>query len=356
METLKIDWDRIRRDYPGLEGKTYLDTSAMGLIARPTAEAGQRVQEEVMGQGSLRGIWWQMEGRRQVGAEVAAQLGGDPAGTVLFQSFTAGLTRLAPLLKHRGKVVLFEGDYPTLHGPFTWNGFGTVMVRPAADGSIPLDALEEVLRREKPGLVAISHVQWLTGSMVHLKAFGELCRKYGAWSVVDITQSWCLVPIDLRHLSIDIIGSSGYKWPLAGFGNGFFHLAEGVREELHREHGFSVVQALGEGHMDPVALVRLSHALQRSNSWGVETAFGRVKELCDRAVVKIQSAGIRVLHGTDAGHRAGILILEGDKVRQQYLEQHGCPTQLRGAGLRIGIHFYNNEADVDRFVEVLATS
>ncbi|HMN06124.1 MAG TPA: aminotransferase class V-fold PLP-dependent enzyme [Flavobacteriales bacterium] len=354
METQKIDWARIRQDYPGLEGKTYLDTSAMGLIAMPTADAGRQAQEEVMLNGSLRGIWWQMEGRQQVGAEVAAHLGGEAAGTVLFQSFTAGLTRLGPMLKHRRKVVLFEGDYPTLHGPFTWNGFEVVMVKTAADGSISLDGLAEVLEREKPGLVAISHVQWLTGYTIDLKAFGELCRKHGAWSVVDVTQSWCLVPIDLRKLSIDIIGSSGYKWPLAGFGNGFFHLTEAVRKELDGRNGFNVVQALGEGHVDPVALARLSHALKRSNSWGVEAAFERVKGLCDRAVEKIQASGVRILNGTDAAHRAGILIIEGDKKRQQYLEQHGCPTQLRGAGLRIGIHFYNNEEEVDRFAEVLA--
>lgn len=350
----QTDWEEIRRDYPGLEGKTYLDTSSMGLIAGSTYEAGCTVQREVMEEGSLRGIYWQMEGRKQVEAEVAAHIGGDAPGTVLFQSFTAGLTRMAPLMRHRNKVLLVGGEYPSVIGPFHWNGFEVVMLQPHTDGSIPLDLLERAMQKERPHLVAISHVQWLTGYMIGLKAFGGLCRRHGAWSLVDITQSWCCVPVDLRDAPVDIIGSSGYKWPLAGFGNGFFHLSETVRKELSDRNGFDVVRALSEGHLDPVALVRLSHALKRASGIGAGPIAERVRLLCDRAVEKFQAADVRILNGSDAGHRAGIIMIEGGKARMEHLRSHGCPVQLRGAGLRVGIHFYNNEAEVDRFAQVLA--
>ncbi len=349
-----MDWEKIREDYPGLKGKTYLDTSAMGLIANSTYEAGQAVQQEVMLEGSLRGIYWQMEGRRKIEAEVAAHIGGDATGTVLFQSFTAGLTRIAPLARHRKKVLLVGGEYPSVVGPFRWNGFEVAVLQPKADGSIPLDMLEEAVQREKPQLLAISHVQWLTGHMIGLQALGELCRRHGVWSMVDITQSWCCTPIDLRKAPVDIIGSSGYKWPLAGFGNGFFHLTEAVRRELSERNGFDVMPALREGHLDPVAMVRLDHALMRNKEIGIDAVAARVKALCDRAVEKFQAAGVRILNGTDPAHRAGIIIIEGGEERLKYLRDHGCPVQLRGAGLRVGIHFYNNEEEVDRFAEVLA--
>ncbi|HRN35533.1 MAG TPA: aminotransferase class V-fold PLP-dependent enzyme [Flavobacteriales bacterium] len=353
MKAPQTDWEKIRGNYPGLSGQTYLDTGSMGLMARSTVEAANAEHERLVQEGSTRGIHWMMEGLAQIAGEVAMHIGGDAKGTVLFQSFTAGLARIAPLLKHRPKVLLVGGDYPTLHGPFQWNGFEVVMLQPEADGSIPLARLEEAVKRERPQLVGISHVQWGTGHTIDLHAFGDLCRQYGAWSVVDITQSWCCVPIDLRSTPIDIIGGSGYKWPLAGFGNGFFHLGPEVRSELAEGKGFDPVKALAEGHLDPVAHVRLRDGLKRHAAIGAEVVWARVQELTAHAVQRLDAAGVRILNGSNARDRAGILIIEGGKERQALLKAANIPVQLRGAGLRLGIHFYNTEAEVERLVEVL---
>lgn len=353
MEMHKIDWGKVRLDYPGLVGQTYLDTGSMGLMAESTVEAAAAEHGRLIKEGSTRGIYWMMEGLPQIAREVAAHIGGDAAGTVLFQSFTAGLSRIAPLLKHRPKVLLVGGDYPTLHGPFRWNGFQVVMVEPAADGSIPMELLASAMEKERPQVVGISQVQWTTGYTINLDAFGNLCRAHGAWSVVDITQSWCCVPIDLRTLPIDIIGGSGYKWPLAGFGNGFFHLSPEVRSELAERNGFDPVKALSEGHLDPVAQVRLRDGLKRHAAMGAQNVWARVQQLTAYAARQLDAGGVRILNGTDAATRAGILILEGGKGRQAVLHAAGLPAQLRGAGIRIGIHFYNNEQEVDRLAVVL---
>lgn len=351
METSNTpDWKALRSDYPGLEGKTYVDTSSCGLIARSTEEAARSEQEALMHEGSSRFIPW--NGPRRVGlvSAVAEHIGGSSAGTALMQNFTGGLSRLAPMLKHRPKVLLVEGDYPTLHAPFKWNGFEVVWVKPAADGTIPLELLAATMERERPQLVAISHVQWTTGHMIGLHGLSELCRAHGAWSVLDITQSWCSLPLDLRHTPIDILGASGYKWPLAGFGNGFFHLTEAVRAELTERNGFEPIAALTEGHLDPVSLVRLTDALKRSAAIGTEAVQTRVRQLCDLAIEQLDKAGVRTLSGMDPAVRASILIIEGDEKRLAKMREAGVQAQLRGAGIRIGIHFYNNVEDVERLV------
>ena len=353
MASTPLDLLQVRADYPGLVGRTYLDTPSMGLMARSTADAGNREQELLMLEGSGPGIRWQVEGRMQVAAQVAAQVGGEAASTVLCQSFTAGLSRLAPLLNYRKKVLLVGGDYPTLHGPFRWNGFEVVLVQPLEDGSIPLLLLEETMRRERPQVVAISHVQWATGHRIDLNAFGDLCRKHGAWSLVDLTQSWCCVPMDLRNTPLDLIGASGYKWPLAGFGNGFFHLSAAVRAELSDQHGLDAVRVLSEGHLDPVPLARLSDALHRHTRMGAGAVWARVQQTCAYAVARFDELGIRILHGREAATRAGIIILEGGQERLDLLRSAGIPAQLRGAGIRIGIHFHTDEFEIDHLATVL---
>lgn len=352
MEIRKTsNWDLVRKDYPGLERGTYVDTSSCGLIARSTAEVARHEQERLMMEGSARFVHWHGKGKAEVTDRVAQHVGGSASGTALVQNFTGGMSRLAPMLRHRRKVVLVGGDYPTLQAPFNWNGFDVVMVQPDPDGTIPMVLLESTMERERPQLVAISHVQWTTGHLIDLQVLTELCRAHGAWSVVDATQSWCSVPIDLRHAPVDILGASGYKWPLAGFGNGFFHLSEAVRTELADVNGFDPIGALSEGHLDPIALVRFGDALERSLSIGMKAIRERVQQLCDHAVDRMQNVDVRVLSGTDPATRGGVLIIEGDKERLAKMREAGVQAQLRGAGIRVGIHFYNNEEDIDRLAE-----
>lgn len=342
----------IRADYPAFTDITYLDTSSMGLMAESTVLAAQREHERLMREGSGRFFHWMTGGTADVARTVAANIGGTEQGTALVQNFTVGMAQLAQLVKHRAKVLLIGHDYPTLHAPFALPGFQRIVVQPEANGTISLDTLRSTMERERPQLVAISEVQWLTGFRIDLFAVTALCREFGALSVVDITQSWCAVPFDVEATGIDIVGASGYKWPLAGFGNGFMHLSEAVRAEITERNGIDAMSQLNAGHRDPIALFRLEDALERIATIGPQPIAEHVSALCTYAIGKFDAAGITVLNGRDAAHRAGILLLHGDEQRVNKLAQHGVRVAFRGAGIRVGIHFYNTEADIDRLVEV----
>ncbi|HRP00433.1 MAG TPA: aminotransferase class V-fold PLP-dependent enzyme [Flavobacteriales bacterium] len=342
----------LRAAYPAFHDLCYLDTSSMGLMAEGTVQAAQREHERLMREGSARLLEWMFGGNAEVAHTAAASIGGSEAGTSLVQSFTVGLAQLAPLLKHRPKVLLIGHDYPTLHAPFALPGFQPVVVPTEADGTISLDTVCDTLERERPQLVAISEVQWLTGFRIDLSALAALCRAFGAWSLVDITQSWCAVPLDVQTAGIDIVGASGYKWPLAGFGNGFLHLSETVRAELKERNGVDPIAMLNAGHRDPVALTRLQDALQRIAAIGPERIAAHMNALCAYAVDRFDAAGIPVLHGRRAEQRAGILLLQGDEARVKRLEEQRVKVAYRGKGIRVGIHLYNNTADIDRLVEV----
>jgi len=346
------DHDTLRAAYPAFTELSYLDTSSMGLMAASTVAAAQREHEWLMREGSVRFFHWMYGGNTEVARTVAASVGGTEQGTALVQSFTVGLSQLAPLLKHRPKVLLVGHDYPTLHAPFALPGFQRVVVAPEADGTISLDTLRAALERERPQLVAISEVQWLTGFRIDLFAVTALCREFGAWSLVDITQSWCAVPQDVQATGIDLVGASGYKWPLAGFGNGFMHLSEAVRAELQESNGVDPIAMLNAGHRDPVAVTRLQDALARIAAIGPERIAAHVSALCTYALDRFDAAGIPVLHGRRADQRAGILVLQGDEARVKRLEEQRVKVAYRGKGIRVGIHFYNNAADIDRLVEV----
>jgi selenocysteine lyase/cysteine desulfurase len=251
-------------------------------------------------------------------------------------------------------VLLVEGDYPTLHAPFERGGYEAVWFRPGSDGTIPMNALEEVLLREKPDILAISHVQWRTGYMVDLLAITEICRTNGILTVIDATQSWGSVPLDVEAMGIDILGASGYKWPLAGFGNGFMYLSEAASNEIKDRSGIDPISAITGGHNDPVALVRLAHALERMERIGVAAIAERVNGLFEYAVDELDRIGVKVLNGRDPACRAGILMIEGDEALLSRSKEKGIRVALRGQGIRVGIHYYNTVMDIDRLVKALS--
>jgi selenocysteine lyase/cysteine desulfurase len=346
-------WTVIRKDYPALSELTYLDTASCGPLARSTTKVAMQEQELLMREASVRYGQWREEGSVAMQRMVAGSINGEAKNLALMPNFSVGMALLASLLGHRPKVLLVGGDYPTLHAPFTTKDLQPVLIHPQADGSIPVNAIAQAVERERPQLVAISHVQWATGWKADLHAVAALCRAHGAWSVIDATQSWCCAPIDVRAMGIDILGASGYKWPLAGFGNGFMHLSAAVRAEITERSGVDPVTRLTGGHTDPAAFMRLGDALERYQAHGPEAIAKRVDLLCDHAVNALDAAGVRVLNGRDPMQRAGILMIEGDRHRLSKLHGHGVQVAMRGKGIRLGVHFYNTTEDLDRLVEAL---
>jgi len=111
------------------------------------------------------------------------------------------------------------------------------------------------------------------------------------------------------------------------------------------------IAMLNAGHRDPVALTRLQHALERIAAIGPQRIADHVSAVCTYAIDRFDAAGITVLHGLRAEQRAGILLLQGEEAQVKRLEQQGVKVAFRGNGIRVGIHFYNSTADIDRLVE-----
>lgn len=346
-------WADVRKAYPAALSSTYLNTPSAGAMAIGTVEAAINEQVLLMSEGASHFMHWMEHGHTEVLQAVAGNLGTVAENVALVPNFSKGAALLAPFLAHRPKVLVVSGDYPTLFAPFKHAPFQLVVIDPLPDGSIPLELLEGAIKRERPDILAISHVQWSTGFAIDLKAVAELCRRHDVLSFFDATQSWCCLPIDVMAMGIDVIGASGYKWALAGFGNGFFYVAERVREDVEQRSGKKLMGQLMVGHEDPVAFIRLKDALQRYRELGPTAILDRVDALCTLTIEELNGIGIPVLNGANEKGRSGFMIIEGDQQRLDRMQNAGVLGALRGSGIRIGLHFYNSAQDIQRLVEAL---
>src|SRR5690606_25751688 len=90
--------------------------------------------------------------------------------------------------------------------------------------TIPIKELKQRLLDENINVLAISHVQWMSGYKLDLADIGRFCADNGIGFIVDATQSLGAINIDLSALPVDVLIASDYKWMNAGFGTGIMYV------------------------------------------------------------------------------------------------------------------------------------
>ena len=81
-------------------------------------------------------------------------------------------------------------------------------------------------------VIAISHVQWLTGARADLKAISELAHDHGAYLVVDGIQAAGGLKIDVKKEDVDFYAAGSYTWLLGPGGAGFLYVRDDLIENI----------------------------------------------------------------------------------------------------------------------------
>ena len=116
-------------------------------------------------------------------------------------------------------VVAVATDFPAVTRPW---------IRYAAENECPVRFVHDIASEDltealiegidsHTAVVAVSSVQFATGSMVDVPRLGEACARAGARLVVDATQAAGILKVDSELWKADAVVTSGYKW-LGGHG------------------------------------------------------------------------------------------------------------------------------------------
>lgn len=89
-------------------------------------------------------------------------------------------------------------------------GWEVTYLAPERDGLVTPDAVSAALRPET-ALVSLMHVNNEIGVIQDLAAIGARVRAHGALFHVDAAQSAGRLPLDLRHLPVDLVSFSAHK-------------------------------------------------------------------------------------------------------------------------------------------------
>jgi len=297
----------------------------------------------------------------------------------LMQNTVTGLNVLASgLTWNRGDhILLYEHEFPSNVMPFLnlrEQGVEVEFVK-AADHRLLPECFENALR-PNTRLVSVSSVQYLTGYRADLKQIAELCHANGTLVSVDGIQSLGVIPEDVMNTEIDFLAVGGHKWLMAPLGAGFLYLTEALQSQL--KLGFRGYM----GHVNPVDYDNFEQPLspharryelgafnapsivgaQRSTELllecGIKHIHQHVRSLIHQFEWGLAETEFNAMYSFDELESSGICMFthqdpNKNKAVFEYLSSKKVNISLRGNGLRLAPHYYNNGAEIDQLLDLL---
>lgn len=365
----------LRDLFPVCQHGVYLNNAAVAPPSLPVQRAIDTWMQDVMHHGIRRESGWEQEADR-VRALAAQLIGATPAEIAFVRNTSHGLGLVAEGLPWREGdevAVCTAIEYPSNVYPWQHLASRGVRVRDIApsDGGVSVEAVEQALT-PRTRLVSVSAVQFASGHRTDVQALGTLCRERGVWLCVDGIQQVGATPLNVREAGIHFMSADSHKWMLGLSGIGFLYVAQEVLEELRpvlvgwhsTTDAFNFDEArfelrpdaakLEEGSPAYPLIYGLGAALDLLLEVGVPTVAEHISRLHRRIE---QELAQRFEVGPHPNARAGILTLAPRQHQVAELaarcEEAGISLSLRRGRLRVSPHFYNNNTDVDRLLEVL---
>ncbi|MBN9120547.1 MAG: aminotransferase class V-fold PLP-dependent enzyme [Planctomycetes bacterium] len=365
-----------RRDFPSLEGRTYLNSAAEGVPPLAVGEALQQYfRDKQLGMDGRKPHAAQWEAAKALTAEfyglTAAEI-----GICSCSSEAYNLAAMALRLKPGDEVVVNDLDFPAGATPWLQPSC------PAAprlwrnrEGALRVENLVPLLNAQTR-LVTVSLVSFFNGFRVALPEVVAAVRKHSrALLAVDVTQALGRVPLDLA--GADLIVSSTHKWILASHGGGLVGVPKEMAAEWTAPAGgwFNLEDAFGPNRFEKAvskpgaasftvgmpnypAVYAIRAGLEYIRGVGVANIDAAARPLVLHCLAEVKKLPVDLLTPYEPDHVAGIFAFRHPKAEELHARLHAADVHVMShAGrLRIAIHGYNTADDVEKFLKELKSA
>jgi selenocysteine lyase/cysteine desulfurase len=261
---------------------------------------------------------------------------------------------IAASLPAGARVLAPREDFTSLLFPFLAQEGRGVQVELVA-----LDDLAEAIDA-RTDLVAFSAVQSADGRVADVDGIVAAARHHGARTVCDATQASGWLPLDASRLDATI--TAAYKWLLNPRGTAFMAVSDELRDELtpHAAGWYAADEPIASLYGAPLNLSATAKRFDVSPAWLSWVAGAPALRLLEEVGIEaIHAHDLRLANAFRGGlglevSNSAIVSLDVDEDAAQRCERAGVRCAGRGGRLRFSFHFYNDDGDVARALEVLA--
>ena len=350
--------------FPVLRNNTYLNTAGTGLLSEDLLEWRQEHDLDFLIGGS------QAKANahillKETRETIAKFFNFSSDNVALIPSFSQGLNLLLEGLGSNEKVLLLQDDYPSLNWPFEGRDFKIdhLIIGPDLEQRI-----YEEIKSNHHTVFACSTVQWLNGLKIDFEFIKRLKHDFPEIIIIiDGTQYCGTEYFDFGGSGVDIMGASGYKWLLSGYGNAFLMVKPEVqhrfnlrssgfgsgRNAKYQKDGRTFCKRLEPGHLDSLCFGSLQFSMKFLMRLGLET-IGKHNEGL-RNLFRTTAMEYQILEPylAERKHHGTIFNIPGDEKLFQKLAARSIVCAQRGGGVRVSFHFYNTISNVNDVLTVV---
>lgn len=367
-----VDIREARDLFPATATSAYFNTAAVGLASNALTAAYHRYVDE-----------WSEHGldytRGEAAAEaartsVATLIGADRSDVALIASVSAAAGLVAAQFGPAGagqNVVIGEREYSSNHFPWRFlaeKGYEVRQVPFRNGGLEPEDVAQHVDRGTQ--LLAFSGVQTASGHRSDVAAMSKIARSVEALVFVDGSQMVGALPVAGELDCIDVLATSDHKFLMnAGRGIGYCYCSPAIQDRFtpinagwkagsvpfHSFFGpemdLSTTASRFDNSISWLAAVGDEAALEVFDTYGADAIFRRNGELADRLRSSLAEIGWEPVELPVANRSTIVSVPLGDADPTELLDrlkERNIICSARDGNLRLAIHFYNHEDDIDQ--------
>jgi selenocysteine lyase/cysteine desulfurase len=384
--------ERWRADTPACTRLVHLNNAGAALVPRPVQCAildHLALEQEI---GGYEAADARREDVRHAYAAMGRLLGTEARNIALVQNSTVAFAQAVSAFDFNGGDVILtsRSDYASNQIMYLSlarrRGVEIVRAPDAAEGGIDPDAVQKLIRKRRPSLVALTWIPTNSGLVQPVEAVGRICRDAGVPYLVDACQAVGQLPVDVGELQCDYLSGTARKFLRGPRGLGFLYvsdrvLGEGAYPLLVDMHGADWTDpddfALNpdarrfETWESAFALVLgLGAAAEYALQAGVEPTGRRARELAEYARSQLSAIpGVRVLDrgpelcaivtiavdGRDTANIKLALRSRGINTSSPHREDAVIDMDEKGtaSALRISPHYYNTQEEIDTAVDAI---
>jgi selenocysteine lyase/cysteine desulfurase len=362
----------VRRDFPAVRDRLYLNSAYIAPIPLAVAEAARAfadrkasrpipLDEMLKKTDEVRGQF-----ARLVGAEP------DEIGFLFATSEGENIVASALDLKAGDNIVVDELHYNTsfvLYRHLEETRRIALRIVKHRDGGVSSDDFSRVID-DRTRLVSVAWVSHQNGFRHDMRALADVAHARGALFYTDAVQALGMFPANVRAAGVDFMTSGTYKWLLGGFGVAPFFVRRELldRVRVDRLGALHVEKELGDHRYEiyrtakkfeyatlPFAEVyQLGAALGYLERVGVDRIERHTVALAGELRDGLVALGFRLL--TPADNRSSIVSVHLDRNQaraREVLDKNGVQVSFRekGSQIRVSPALFNTRDEIRRFLD-----